>query len=323
LKPLAGLKAEETWEGVEHYGYRSFDRQWAIADNRVADFPRPVLWDIAGPRQVFLTMLTSTKLGQGPVATVTPYVPDLHHFRGSYGAKDVIPLWRDSRGRSPNVTKGLLTALGNRFGGEIVADDLIAYVYGLAGTPAYAQLFADELGEVAGPFRVPLTSDRARFEEVGALGRELLWWHTWGERFSPPDGDLPDPDVSELAPMRGYPDGFSYDASNRSLAVGTAEFGPVSKEVWEFEVSGLKVVRSWLGNRMAGGKGRESSELDDIRPERWTFTPELLQLIGILQHTIDLTPRATELLQAVIDGPLIDPSALPRPTDAERKPPRS
>ena len=74
---------------------------------------------------------------------------------------------------------------------------------------------------------------------------------------------------------------------------------------------------------MAAGKGRKSSPLDDIRPEQWTFTPELVQLIGILQHTIDLTPRAAELLDAVIVGPLIDPARLPVPTDAERKPPKN
>ena len=83
------------------------------------------------------------------------------------------------------------------------------------------------------------------------------------------------------------------------------------------------LLRSWLGYRMADRKGKKSSPLDDIRPEKWTFTHELLQLIGILQHTIDLTPRAAELLDAVIAGPLVDPATLPTPTDAERKPPRN
>ena len=122
--------------------------------------------------------------------------------------------------------------------------------------------------------------------------------------------------------MRGYPNAFSYDATASILTVGNARFGPVSREVWEFEVSGLRGLRSWLGYRMADRKGKKSSPLDDIRPERWTFTPELLQLIGILQHTIDLTPRAAELLDAVIAGPRVDPATLPTPTDAERKAPK-
>jgi hypothetical protein len=52
--------------------------------------------------------------------------------------------------------------------------------------------------------------------------------------------------------------------------VGNSRFGPVTPEVWEFEVSGLKVVQSWLGYRMKKRARKKSSLLDDIRPERWT-----------------------------------------------------
>ena len=80
LRSLRSLDRAEGHEGLARYGYRSFDRHWVIADHRVADYPRPDLWRLRGRRQVFLTTLTSTKLGWGPVLTVSPYVPDLHHF---------------------------------------------------------------------------------------------------------------------------------------------------------------------------------------------------------------------------------------------------
>ncbi|MGI8520703.1 MAG: type ISP restriction/modification enzyme [Actinomycetota bacterium] len=34
-------------------------------------------------------------------------------------------------------------------------------------------------------------------------------------------------------------------------------FSPVPSEIWQFEVSGLRVLQSWLGYRMAKGKGRK------------------------------------------------------------------
>lgn len=83
------------------------------------------------------------------------------------------------------------------------------------------------------------------------------------------------------------------------------------------------MLQSWLGYRMKAGKGKRSSPLDDIRPERWTFTPELLTLLAILEQTIALTPRAAELLDRVVTGDLIDPATLPIPTDAERKAPKA
>lgn len=323
LKPLSSLRQGSEPDGLERYAYRSFDRQWILSDNRLSDRPRPPLWDVRGPDQIYLTTLTSTKLGSGPAVTATPYVPDLHHFRGSYGAKDVMPLYRDRQGKEPNVTNGLLEVIAEALGAEVEPEHLLAYVYGLTGTAAFTDRFTEELGEAAGPVRIPITADAQLFDEVVALGEELLWLHTWGERFA--DGqDLPSPTAKEITPVRGaYPEKFKWDAGSQTLTVGNGSFGPVAREVWEFEVSGLKVLQSWFGYRMKAGKGKKSSPLDDIRPERWTFTPELLTLLAILEQTIALTPRAAELLDRVVTGDLIDPATFPIPTDAERKAPKA
>ena len=323
-KPMGKLGPADQWERLARYGYRSYDRQWAIADNRVADFPRGAFWRSASERQVFLTTLTSTKLGQGPAATVTPYVPDLDHFRGSYGAKNVVPLWRDHAGKDANVTSGLAEALQEELGFKPSPEDLLAYTYGLAGTSAFTRRFADELGTAAGPFRVPITTDPVLFREVVQQGGDLLWWHTWGERFAPSGMKrLPEGRTRQLAPIHGYPDSFAHHAETEELSVGTGLFGPVSRAVWTFEVSGLKVLLSWLGYRMAKKKGKTSSPLDEIRPERWNFADELIQLVNVLQHTIDVTEKAGELLERVVASRLIDPGSIPQPTETERKAPTS
>jgi hypothetical protein len=77
--------------------------------------------------------------------------------------------------------------------------------------------------------------------------------------------------------------------------------------VYNFQVSGLKVVQSWLGYRMKRPKGKESSPLDDIRPEKWTgqFTRELLELLWILEATIAKYPTQAKLLTAVAKKPTI------------------
>ena len=355
LRALKELDRDDAPEGVVRYGYRSFDRQWIIADNRLADRPRPDLWRVRGRRQVFLTTLTSTKLGQGPVLTVSPYVPDLDHFRGSYGAKNVMPLYREAAAASANVTEAVLAAFAaaldappmtkngpartgsttddRRPAPEMTptvdseaptAEDLTAYVYGLGGTAAFSERFGDQLAEAAGPVRIPMTSDRALFDEAVALGRDLLWWHTWGERFAADkNAKLPEGRALEAAAVSGMPDGFEYDPESEELRVGNGVFAPVSPAVWDFEVSGLRVLPSWLGYRMKNRKGRKSSELDDIRPTRWTQSKELLLLLSILEHTVEVTPQAADLLGRIVEGPLIPASDLPAPTSAERKPPKT
>ena len=323
LSPLRNLDHIDKPESIERYGYRSFDRQWIIADHRLADAPKPALWRIRGPNQLFLTTLTSTKLGWGPVFTVTPYVPDLDHFRGSYGSKNTMPLYCDAIGRSPNITHGLLEVMNQRLGLKISAEDLLAYVYALGGTSAFSERFTDELAAVAEPVHLPITTDPLLFKRAVALGRDLLWRHTWGERFAPAEATgLPVGQTQLINPVDEMPDSHHYNPEAQELSIGTGLFSPVSPEVWNFKVSGLRVVKSWLDYRMKVRSGRRSSPLDDIRPDRWTQTDELLRLLAVLEYTIEVTPTAAELLKEIVSGPLILAEDLPKPTDAQRRPPR-
>jgi predicted helicase len=119
-------------------------------------------------------------------------IPDLHHFCNR-GAKDVIPLWRDLAATQPNITRGLLELLSERYApspqpsptrgeGGIDAEDVFAYAYALLATPEYVKTFWNELA-LPGP-RLPLTKDVALFAQGVALGRRLIWLHTYGERCS-------------------------------------------------------------------------------------------------------------------------------------------
>ena len=67
-------------------------------------------------------------------------------------------------------------------------------------------------------------------------------------------------------------------------------------------MSGLKVVQSWLGYRMKKPKGKKSSPLDEITPDRWSggFTTELLELLWILEATIATYPEQAKLLTEVV-----------------------
>lgn len=97
----------------------------------------------------------------------------------------------------------------------------------------------------------------------------------------------------------------------------------MSPQVWEFEVSGLKVVQSWLGYRMKKRAGKKSSPLDEIRPERWTarMSDELLELLWVLEATLAMEPELEAALEKVVAGPCFAAADLPTPTPEERKAP--
>lgn len=321
------LKEQDDVE-FRSYCFRSFDRQYAIVDPRFGDFLRPALIETQCDKQIFISSLFTDPLAIGAAVTVASYLPDLHHFNGR-GGRDVVPLYRDAEGKHPNITSGLEAYLRGTLSTSMDPETLVSYVYGVLGGQSYTSRFWNEL-ETPGP-RVPLTKDTKLFEHVSALGRKLIWLHTYGERFQPSDGeDQIPPGKAKI--VKGvsndpekYPESHDYDAVAAEIQLGDGIFGPVSKEVWEFEVSGLKVVQSWLGYRMKKRAGKKSSPLDDIRPERWTarMSEEFLELLWVLEATLDIEPKLAAALDAVVAGPCFKASELPQPTDEERKPPKA
>jgi hypothetical protein len=327
-KALAELPKDCDPPRAERYAYRSFDRQWALADSRLGDFLRPDLWRAHGERQVYLTTLFCQPLGVGPALTACAHIPDLHHFRGSYGAKEAIPLYRDTDASASNILPGLLDLLRKGYKRKVTAEDFVAYVCGALAQPAFTARYAKELG--TREVRVPITKDAALFEKVRDIGARLFWLHTYGERFVPKGeqpGRVPHGAARCVKPVPGdedgYPEAFEYNEATQTLRVGEGEFRPVARAVWEFDVSGLKVVQSWLRYRMKKGAGKKSSLLDDIRPDRWTsqFTTELLELLWVLEATLAAYPEQERLLHAVTAGPCFQADELPPVPDQARKPP--
>jgi len=311
----------------ERYGYRSFDRQWIMADQRFCDRPRPQLWQCYSEKQIFFTSFLTGILGSGPAAVVSSNVTDMDHFRGSFGGKHVIPLWKDRNCTEPNITLGLLDKLKNVTGTCISPEELLCYCYAIMASPEYVNKFSEELLDI-GP-RLPITKDKILFKMGIKLGKELIWLHTFGDRFIP-DGQIkgiipPGKAKCEIgisSKPENYPTEFSYDKAKKTIYIGDGVFRPVSKEIWEFSISGFEVVKSWLGYRMKEASGKSSSPLDNIRPESWTaeLTEEFLNVLWILENTLKIYPKLSTFLENVLDSELFDEKELPKPTEDEKKP---
>ncbi len=327
--PISKLPNNTPLPEVRRYAYRSFDRHYIIADGRLMSRPRPDLWHAHGERQVYLTTLLKDSLGQGPATTACALIPDLHHFSGR-GAKDAIPLYHTADVSQANITPGLLEILGKAYQPNVTPEDFLAYVYGVLAQPAFTAQFENKLE--TRELRLPITKEAALFEKIRKAGAQLLWLHTYGERFIPTGqtrGRVPPGaarcDKAVPGDADDYPEAFAYNDATRTLRVGEGEFAPVAPEVYKFEVSGLKVVQSWLKYRMKFGAGRKSSPLDDIRPKRWTsqFTTELLDLLWVLEETVKCYPEQEKLLDAVIESDCFRAEELPQVPEEMCKPPKA
>lgn len=326
--PIDKIAVDEPNPRACRYGWRSFDRHYLFADGRMIDRPCPPFWRVASDRQVFFATNQSHPLGIGPAIVAEANIPDQNYFCNR--ATEVFPCYGDAAAKHPNILPGLLDLLQRTYGRKVSPEDFLAYVYGILAQPAFTKRFHDELE--SRELRVPLTKDANLFERVAEVGRRLLWLHTYGQRFtgqSRHKGHMPRGAARCRKPVSDkaddYPDRFDYEPDDKRLTVGTGTFEPLEPEVYEFEVSGLKVVQSWLGYRMRSGKGRKSSPLDDIRPQCWTaqFTTELLELLWVLEATMAEYPKQGQLLEQVLAGPLVDAADLPDVPDAARRAPKA
>lgn len=322
---IADLKAKAPHQPIVRYAFRSFDRQWAFEDPRMAKTESPSLWESIGPSQVFMGSFTTRSLGTGPAATVATSVPDLHYFRGSYGGKDIIPLYRDSAG-TPNAAPGTLKHLSARLGITVSAEQLFAYTFGVLAGADYTERFHEAL-ETPGP-RIPVTADPDLFAQMAKHGDKLIWLQTFGERSG--TGTLPTSGVTWKAEPSRLPDAkadIKFDAATETLQVADGVLTGVPSEVWNFEVSGMDVIPKWLGYRMSKPAGRAASSdspLDQIRPAVWApeWSTELVEIVVAIKETLAIVPDGIALLEQIIAGPLIPADELPPVPDALRKPPK-
>jgi hypothetical protein len=301
--------------------HRAFDRQWLLPDSRLLDTPRPELWEALRSDQLFLIEQHSQPIESGPALAFSSLLPDKHCFNSRGGR--VLPL-RHADG-SPNVAPGLLQHLTNSFGGlPVTADDLAAYVAGVTAHPAFTRHFVDELNTPG--VRVPITADRSLWLEATALGRQVIWAATFGERCADDTDGRPAGATAMWAAARPnthyatpvgrdqLPGSAEYDREGQMLHIGSGTFTSVTERMRAYDVGGQNVLDRWLGRRGARPTGRMSSPLDRIRPGRWRpeWSTELQEILAALRHLTALEPAQAQLLDRILSAPLVTVDELSR-----------
>lgn len=321
--PKEQIAARRSLSGEKpiRYGFRSFDRQWIIPDSRVINQPNPGLWEGFGKAQIYFSGLMAHSPTNGPAISATALIPDLHQYKGSFGGR-VFSLWKDAAATQANVAPEVVKALAAAHGAPVDPVDVFAYVAGVLAHPAFTATHRDDL--VRPGLRVPLTADKALFDRAAALGREVIWLHTFGERMNEgkPAGEprLPAdrrPNIPAAHPIpldpENFPDTLEYDAATRTMLVGKGRVENVPPQVWEYEVSGKNVLRQWFSYRKKDrsrptiGDKRPPSELMNIQPDHWLpeYTTELINVLNVLAMLAELESEQAKLLAEIEDGPLV------------------
>ncbi|MEU8488397.1 type ISP restriction/modification enzyme [Streptomyces sp. NPDC048641] len=283
-----------------------FDEQWLIPDHRLIDAARPELWRVADEDQLFVVEQGFVPGAGGPAVLACAILPEGRSPAGRPGR--IRPLYRRPGGLEPNVTPGLLTELSGRFGHEVGARDLLAWILATARPSPQ------------GP-RVPLPDDAGLWASGTALGERILWLLRRGgegDRPKLPGGRRP----YVRAPFPDSPTELLYDREEQALLIGEGRISPVPAESWDFQVSGVRVIEQWFARRTTAA---EPGTLAGIRPRTWPqpWTSELLEIVTVLTLLAELRTRQDELtadLTAFITATDLREARVLPPAPATRRP---
>jgi hypothetical protein len=236
----------------------------------------------------------------------------------------VFPLWLYPRAdedlldaapkqKTANLAPAFVTALIEAVGVTPTPEDTLAYIYAILYAPSYRARYADFLKRDFP--RVPLTTDRALFDKLVAIGRELIALHTM-QTVLPRITGFPVAGSNEVAKVRcaaatppserrgsmrsigGMQPGEAKSHPPRSPFVPKREettgrvwindaqyFDDVPEAVWDMHIGGYRVAEKWLKDR----KGRQLS-YDDLTHYQ--------KVVAALARTLDLQA----LLDRAIDS---------------------
>lgn len=331
LPAITTVPSGAPMEPAVRVGFRTLDRQWLIADPRLIHRAREGLWAASSHEgQMYVVEQHSETLRSGPALVFSALMPDFHHFNNR-GGRTLPFLHPDG---TPNLAPGLLDALSASLGVDVPAQDVLSYVAGISSHPAFRETFEDELDTPG--VRIPFTAEPLLWARAVKLGRQVLWVQSYGEYSAPgvagsdisfPSGD-PRRVMNHVA-VSALPTGVVFDGAAQEIQLGGGRFGPVTQEMFEYEVGGRNVLRSWVGYRSEEAAGKRTSALDDIQSTVWqhAWTVELIELLTALRRLTEVEEAQAALLRDVMAASaplamteLVASGARFPAADADRKP---
>ena len=253
-KPLATARAQPVAEeAIVEAAYRPLDHRFLYNHNAYIDRRRPDLQQVWGQTNVgFYAMPRGS--GEGPALWCHGLLPDYHSFRGSYGGY-AFPLYDRREGHGHyNLKPELVQSLTDAYGVVVTPEQVFDAILCLLSARAYTRRFAEDLEDVFP--HVPFPSLPDVFVEAARIGAEIRAVETFAR---PPAAEYAQiaravtPPSGRVAAVEQLVDnGFALCAD------GSGRIGNVPQDVWDFAVSGYRVLPRWLAAREGLEAGRIS-----------------------------------------------------------------
>jgi hypothetical protein len=273
------------WDGelAKLSGYRPLDRRWHYTPSSWNDRPRPALRSVWGTNNICLFALPNgTNAGPG-VWSFSDY-PDRHAFRGSYGGY-AFPLYdRRPNVDASNLNAALVAGLSAAYGIDVSAEDVFDAVLCVLSASSYTRRFAEDLEDTFPHVAFPLRHEI--FQDAARIGREIRDLETFAR---PPRGAFERPDFVRLETQPHATVGTAELAGEalNLCADGSGRVTGLSRGVWNFSVSGYRVLPRWLEARIG-------------QPCDFAFVQEFRDICGRIAELIERFAAADRILEATL-----------------------
>ena len=231
-------------------GYRPFDRRFIYNHRAYGDFLRPELQAAWGYQNVGLYSLKSNT-GAGPGIWCHGLLPDYHSIKGSNGGY-AFPLYDRRAGPDAhNLSPALVAALAEAYGAAQSPEDIFDAILCLLSAQSYTRRFAEDLEDTFP--HIPFPAQLSVFASAAAVGREIRGLEAFQRDsaavFRPKAFCklAVDTDGGEAIAEAGYREGelSLWKVGGKAVTAFTG----VPEAVWQFSVSGYRVLPRWIEGR--------------------------------------------------------------------------
>jgi hypothetical protein len=267
--------------------YRPLDRRWLYNHPNFLDRPRPELQAVWGNNNVGIYAMPGGT-GAGPAVWCHGLLPDYHAFRGSYGGY-AFPLYdRRPNINASNISPTVVENLSAAYGEPVTPEDVFDTILCLLSAQSYTLRFAEDLEDVFP--HVPLPARHAIFLDAASVGRRVRAAETFA---STPTGAYLEAGFVNIAtqPRGALAPVELTDGSITLCGDGTGRISGLPQSVWNFSVSGYRVLPRWLEARVG-------------LPANLALVQEMREICGRIAELIDLFAQADIVLEATLQETL-------------------
>ncbi|MBU4414100.1 MAG: DNA methyltransferase, partial [Proteobacteria bacterium] len=285
------LRNDKGWENsFAQILYRPFDIQWIFYHDVLVERSRKNVMRHIMRHNLGIVVSRQTHSDFKHVF-VTDKLTDLNltGTAGKYGSGYLFPLYlypdpdqkdlfshlEESKGRKPNISKKIFSALSETYKTKPKPEDIFYYIYAVFYSNTFRAKYTEFL-KTDFP-RVPFTKDKSLFKKLAEYGKRLADLHL----MQSPELDSPVAKFQGTGDKRV--DEIKYNKKNELVYINKDQyFEGLTENVWQYRIGGYQVCDKWLKDR----KGKVLS-LDDIK--------HYCKVATAITHTINIQKSIDEI----------------------------